>query len=193
MCFFQPVYEQCSDEALMKLVAEHDERGFDELYRRYADRMLHYFWRTLNRDEEKAQDFLQELFTKIVEKPYLFQTDKRFSTWIYSVASNMVKNEYRSREVRKIMTNMDDMSYLQVVENPDENSIDRRLFALQLENELENLSDNHRDVFVLRYQEDLSIREISEVMGCSEGTIKSRLFYSLRKLANGLKTFDPGK
>ncbi|MEZ4772755.1 MAG: RNA polymerase sigma factor [Bacteroidia bacterium] len=193
MRFFQPIYEHCSDEELMTLIAEHDERGFDELYRRYADRMLHYFWRMLYHDKEKAQDFLQDLFVKIVEKPHLFHPDKRFSTWIYSVASNMVKNEYRSREVRKIMSTMDDLSGINITEPPDEHSLDQQKFVVQLEEELENLSENHREVFVLRYQEELSIKEISEVMGCSEGTIKSRIFYSLRKLANGLKTFDPGK
>ncbi|MDX2249205.1 MAG: sigma-70 family RNA polymerase sigma factor [Bacteroidia bacterium] len=193
MRFFQPLYEHCSDEELMKLIAEHDERGFDELYRRYADRMLHYFWRMFYHDEEKAQDFVQDIFVKIVEKPHLFHPEKRFSTWIYSVASNMVKNEYRSREVRKIITTMDDMSRIPVAETLDETALDRQKFIARLEDELENLSENHREVFVLRYQEELSIKEIGEVMGCSEGTIKSRIFYCLQKLANGLKTFDPGK
>ena len=191
MRFFQPIYEQCTDEELMKLIAEHDERAFDELYRRYSDRMLRYFWRMLNQDEEKSQDFLQDLMMKVVEKAHLFNADRRFSTWIYSVASNMCKNEYRSREVRKVMTRVDDFSQINYSELPDEGQIDRQNFEQQLETELEGLSDNHREVFVLRYQEDLSIREISEVMTCSEGTVKSRIFYALRKLANGLQAFNP--
>ena len=75
MRFFQPIYEQCSDEELMKLIAEHDERAFDELYRRYSDRMLRYFWRMLNQDEEKSQDFLQDLMMKVVQKAHLFNAE----------------------------------------------------------------------------------------------------------------------
>ena len=120
----------------MKLIAEHDERAFDELYRRYSDRMLRYFWRMLNQDEEKSQDFLQDLMMKVVEKAHLFNADRRFSTWIYSVASNMCKNEYRSREVRKVMTRVDDFSQINYSELPDEGQIDRQNFEQQLENRI---------------------------------------------------------
>lgn len=189
MRFFQPIYENSSDEELMSLISENDEKAFDELYRRYSDRMLRYFWRMLNQDEEKAQDFLQDLFMKVVEKSGAFDTGRRFSTWIYSVASNMVKNEYRSLEVRKIMTRPGDLGQLNVTDDADDTSYDREMFQLQLRQQLEELSENHREVFVLRYQEELSIKEISDVMECSEGTIKSRIFYALKKLAGGLKEF----
>ncbi|MEZ4851233.1 MAG: RNA polymerase sigma factor [Bacteroidia bacterium] len=191
MRFFQPIYEQCSDEELMRLIAENDERAFDEIYRRYSDRMLRYFWRMLNQDEEKSQDFLQDLMMKVVEKAHLFNAERRFSTWVYSVASNMCKNEYRSQAVRRVMTRLDDHTEINALELPDEGQIDRKSFEKQLEVELDNLSDNHREVFVLRYQEDLSIKEIGEVMACSEGTVKSRIFYALRKLATGLHAFNP--
>ena len=64
-------------------------------------------------------------------------------------------------------------------------------FLHGLDEALKHLSETHREVFVLRYQEELSIKEISEIMTCSEGTVKSRIFYALRKLSQRLQAFDP--
>ncbi|WNJ20891.1 RNA polymerase sigma factor [Pontibacter sp. G13] len=183
-----PVY---TDEDLMRCIAQGQEQAFDQLYQRYSGRMLNYFYRMLNHQEDVAHDFLQELFIRIIEKPHLYDPTKKFSTWLYAIASNMVKNEYRRRDVRKIMSNHGDMAHLTVSELMDELRIDRETFEGVLQNELTRLSENHREVFVLRFQEGMSIREISQIMTCSEGTVKSRIFYALKKLANSLKAFDP--
>jgi RNA polymerase sigma-70 factor (ECF subfamily) len=103
----------------------------------------------------------------------------------------MCKNEYRSREVRKIMETMSDFGPEVPRERLDDERIDREQFQHGLMHELENLSEEHRSVFLLRYQEDRSIKEISEILGCTEGTVKSRTFYALRKLALRLHLFDP--
>jgi len=190
MGFFKPKYQQCTDESLMEMIARRDEWAFDELYRRYADRMLRYFYRMLWQDEEKAQDFLQDLFLKIVEKASDFDSGRRFGTWIYTLAANMCKNAYRSQQVRNIMVRAEPG-----MEGPtvaaDEGGVDRALFQNGLKQEIAQMSESHREVLVLRFQEELPIKEISEVMGCSEGTVKSRLFYALKKLNGRLKAFDP--
>ena len=72
-----------------------------------------------------------------------------------------------------------------------QDDLDQQSFTTALADEVTRLSDTHQEVFRLRYQEELPIREISEIVGCSEGTVKSRLFYSLRKLAGRLQAFDP--
>ncbi|MEO0897450.1 MAG: RNA polymerase sigma factor [Bacteroidota bacterium] len=191
MRFFHTPYYDCSDEELMDLVVASDEKAFDALYQRYSERMLHYFYRMLNRDEEKAQDFLQDLFIKVLQKNHLYQKGRKFSTWLYSIASNMVKNEYRSLEVRKVMVHMDDLSTLSVGELMDIGQIDRKRFRRVLEDEVEQLSQKHREVFLLRFRDELSIKEISEITQCTEGTVKSRIFYALKKLAKNMKVFDP--
>jgi len=71
------------------------------------------------------------------------------------------------------------------------NALDRSLFTARLTDALEELEDIHRTCFILRYQEELSIKEISEVMDCPEGTVKSRLYYALRKLSDKLQVFRP--
>ncbi|MEO1451529.1 MAG: RNA polymerase sigma factor, partial [Bacteroidota bacterium] len=135
----------------------------------------------------------QDLFMKLIEKPHLYNPDRRFSTWLYAIASNMVKNEYRSRTVRRIMTQPGDMSQVSIPVEPEDVQMDRQTFAAHLEHGLDHLSEKHREVIVLRFQDELSIKQISEITTCSEGTVKSRLFYGLRKLASSLAVFDPKK
>lgn len=176
----------------MALIAERDEWAFDELYQRYHRKLFRYFYRMLWQDEEKAQDFLQDLFLKVVEKADGFDVNRRFSTWIYTLAGNMCKNAYRAQTVREIMVRAEPG-----LEGPgvpaEEHQIDRERFQAGLALEIEQLSEPHREVVLLRFQEELPLKEIGEIVGCSEGTVKSRLFYALRKLAGKLQAFDPNQ
>jgi RNA polymerase sigma-70 factor (ECF subfamily) len=190
MAVFRKKYSSMTDEELMLLVQQKEPEAFSALYDRYAGRMLNFFYPRLGSDEPKSQDFLHDLFVKILENPGSFTHGNRVSSWIYSIAMNMCKNEYRSQKVRQ--------DYRIFVQNRseeamvhDHGSIDRKLFSKELDLKLDLLPATHREVFLLRYREDLSIAEIARVMEIPEGTVKSRLFHVLRTLALRLKTFDP--
>lgn len=187
--FGRKKYATCSDEELMELVVRREVPAFDELYARYSKRLLLYFFRMLSNDEERSQDLLHDLFLKIIERPELFARERRFSTWIFSIAHNMCKNEYRWRGVRQPADQEVD-----TIEADLESAIeklDRERFAAMLDTELGALDEEHRSTFLLRYQEELSIREISQILDCPEGTVKSRIHYTIRKLAERLKAFNP--
>ena len=92
MLFFKPSYKKSSDEELMLSISKGEKKAFDELYARYADALLRYFTRLLWKDREKAEDFVHDLFAKIIQKPELFDASRTFKTWVYSVANNMCKN-----------------------------------------------------------------------------------------------------
>ena len=77
---FKTSYRDLPDEALMREIARRDERAFAELYDRHGARMHRYFYRMLWRDAAKAEDFTQELFLKIIEKPHAFDTARPFRT-----------------------------------------------------------------------------------------------------------------
>jgi RNA polymerase sigma-70 factor (ECF subfamily) len=195
VAIFANRYSRLTDEKLMQGIQRRNMSAFDELYSRYSQRLLSYFHRELGGDEQKAQDFLQDLFLKIVEKPDSFDTSRSFSTWIFTVAYNMCKNEYRRLDVRRNAE--DDVRMEQVTRhseahsgNPEE-GMDQAKFERVLLTELQELGDGHRSAFLLRHQQNLSIKEIAEVLGCSEGTVKSRLFYATQKLAARLKAFNP--
>lgn len=184
--------EEHTDEQLMKAVAEGNAQAFSLIYDRYAEKMVRYFYRMLGQNLEKAEDFAQDLFTKIIEKPHLFDTTKKFSTWLYSVANNMCKNEYRRLTVRRNMIPGEPDANRTRDENAEDviATMDKKTFDKLLDIELGLLDEKHRSTFLMRYQEEMSIKEISEALDISEGTVKSRLFYTIKKLSEKMKVFD---
>ena len=185
-------YSSHTDNELMQLVVERDSLAFSELYDRYNRMLVNYFYKMLWQDEEKAQDFMQDLFTKIVEKPKSFDIKRNFKTWMFSVANNMCKNEYRKQAVRKNTSyNLDESYQIKDTAMNAMDSLQDTQFSEKLTVELAKLDEKQKSTFVMRYFQDLSIKEIAETLECSEGTIKSRLFYTLKKLTVSLKDFAP--
>lgn len=189
MGIFQKKYESVSDEKLMGMISKKDKRAFEEIYDRYSKRMVNYFFKMLWQNEEKAQDIMQDLFAKIIEKPQLFDENRNFKTWIYSVAHNMCKNEYRKAEVRKntsyeIKGDVEGEKGIDTIEK-----LDLKDFQNKLREVLKTIDETKAETFKFRYFEELSIKEISEIMECSEGTVKSRIFYTLKILNTELEEF----
>jgi RNA polymerase sigma-70 factor (ECF subfamily) len=189
MSLFQKNYSKLTDEELMSLLTNGGQLAFDELYKRYSGPLLNFFFRMLNNDREKAEDLLHDLFLKIIEKPDSFDGNKKFNTWFYTLASNMIKNEYRSRQI-KLQHATETLNLTQEYDLNNE-SIDRQLFDNRLQRELDKLDTESKAMFNLRFSEEMSVKQIAEIMGYPEGTIKSRLFYLTRQLAGKLAIYNP--
>jgi len=174
----------------MGFLVEGLEPAFDELYLRYAERMHAYFYKLLYQDNELAADFCQTLFLKIFEKASSYNSSYKLSTWIYTIASNMVKNKYRSAE-KPIPTLFIQNTQGQIVEPQGPQNIDNEIFQNKLQQALNKLDDKHRICFILRYQEEKSIKEIATILACPSGTIKSRIHYTLKKLSEDLYQLNP--
>jgi RNA polymerase sigma-70 factor (ECF subfamily) len=168
----------------MQQIISGDQGAFGELYHRYKDRMYYYFYRMLGNSRELANDFVQELFMKLIEKPEKYNAGFSFSTWIYSIANNMCKNEYRRREVRQEYIEIETKE--QKVEFLNDASIEPERVIEKVFETLNLLGEEHRSAFLLRYREGFSIREVAEILNLPEGTVKSRLFYSKKQLAEKL-------
>ncbi|MBK6996255.1 MAG: sigma-70 family RNA polymerase sigma factor [Lewinellaceae bacterium] len=177
MNIFRQTYKDYTDEALMRAIAQRDERAFAVLYDRYGPRMYRFFLRMLWRDAAKAEDFTQEIFLKIIEKPQLFDPERNFKTWIYTLASNLCKNEYRRPPPPEMSWEEPSLWDDSLPEK-----IDKALFDQHLRISIGELGEAHKQCFVLRYQEELSVAEIAEIIGCPEGTVKSRLYHALRQV-----------
>ena len=162
---------------------EGEERAFDELVTRYQTRLLNFVFRTIG-DREKAEDLIQEVFVRVYRHIHRFDRSKKFSTWIYTIASNLAKNELRNRSrnplvlFQTIRKNwLDDDRPLQFEDyttRPDDLYRKRHLRSL-VEASVEKLPAHHREVFVLRELEGKSYEEIAEITSCNLGTVKSRL------------------
>ena len=190
MGLFGREYTSLSDERLMELVVRGDERAFGAIYDRYQSRLLNYFHRMLWHDRERSRDMLQDLFAKLAQRPASYDPSRPFQTWLFSVANNMCKNAYRHEEVVRAAA-IDLRGGPDRVEATNGIGVDHELFGDRLDEELEKLDPDHKATFVMRYHEDMAIKEIAAAFSCSEGTVKSRLFYTLKKLAERMKEFDP--
>ncbi len=177
------------DEHLMKGVQNGRQAEFELLYSRYAQRMLGYFYRMFNGDEEKAQDFLQDLFIKVLEKASLFDTNQNFEAWIFTIASNMCKNEYR--KLNHHQTFSQQVNGQEGIEFRMDSKIDFENYQLAVFQLVERLEPDKKELFILRFEEELSIEEIANILKLKEGTVKSRLFYLKKFLAEKLKVYDP--
>jgi RNA polymerase sigma-70 factor (ECF subfamily) len=172
----------------MRLVRQNRTAAFDELYDRYSGRIYAFVLRMLSGNVEAARDLTQDVFLRVVEKSDIYSNEYRFSSWIFTIASNLCKNEYRRQAVRK-SDPLDETRILAGQDNP-ERIADQRLFSEALEQALAELQPAHRTVFLLRYQQDFSVRDIARIAGCAEGTVKSRLHHIIRQLGHQLKDYE---
>jgi RNA polymerase sigma-70 factor (ECF subfamily) len=185
MTFSKPgINSQIKDEDLMIAIHRGESAAFDELYARYHKRLLYYFYRMLGNSTEKAGDFLQDIFLKIIERPDQFDSSRRFCTWLFSVAHNMCKNEYRRLAVRKMAEWDNGFENYTATDCRDE---ENRQLAEEIFNEINNLGETEKTAFLLFYKEDFSVRDIGQVLNLPEGTIKSKLFYTRKKISERLQ------
>ncbi len=187
-------YALLSDEELMFCLSNGEVLAFDEIYLRYSKRLLGYYIRMLNFDKELAQDALQDLFLKIAEAPEKFDKTRSFKTWIFSVASNSCKNFYRHKkivsesneEIKYTAESINDSVFLNTA-----SKMDAVMFRKMLEEALNELPAEKKEAFILKYQEEKTIAEIAQIQDCPEGSVKSRLHYTLKILEEKLHMFNP--
>ncbi len=181
-------YDIAPDETLMKLVQKGDKQAFHEIYRRYSTPLLQFMFRLVNRNEALAQDKLHDIFLRIIEYPNKFDTSRKFRPWIYTIAANECKKHFRNAQ--KVSD-----SDIQTLEIQDGSDILQHLeladFTQSLHTHLEKLSYPHQTVFALRFIEKFSIKEISQIMKCPSGTVKSRIHYVLKTLSKKLTPHKP--
>ena len=191
MKLFRSSLNSCSDEDLMMQVKDKNAAAFEELYNRYSENLLFYLYKMLGGSETQAQDFLHDIFLKIIEKPYLFDQSKKFKTWVFQIAHNKCKNEYRRKDVRnqaQVKLEIKEI-YSQDTTSP-EAKLDLKKMNEIINKELSKYEEKYYSIFILRYQHEMSIKEIAEISDCPEGTVKSRLFYTTQKLVEKMKDFN---
>jgi RNA polymerase sigma-70 factor, ECF subfamily len=175
--------EELDDSGLVARFLEGDKRAFTVLADRYHARLLNFIYRSTG-DRERAEDLVQETFIRVYRHIHRFDQTRKFSTWIYTISSNLAKNELRNRSrnplvlFQTLKKNWDaDHAPLEWEDNtyrPDDLFRKRHLRDL-IESAVEDLPEHHRVVFVLREMEGKTYEEIAEITGCNLGTVKSRL------------------
>jgi RNA polymerase sigma-70 factor, ECF subfamily len=169
-----------------RLVLEHlagDPQAFGTLVDRYQTRLLNFINRTIG-DRERAEDLVQEVFIRVFRHLHRFDQTKKFSTWIYTIASNLAKNELRNRSRNPLVlfqtikkhweADHRPLQFEDATARPDD-LYRKRYLKEAVDQCVDQLPTHHRAVFVLRELEGKSYAEIAEITGCNLGTVKSRL------------------
>ena len=174
---------ELEDTALVNAYLGGETRPFDVLVERYQTRLLNFVYRIVG-DRERAEDLVQEVFVRVYRHLGRFDRSKKFSTWIYTIASNLAKNELRNRSRNPLVlfTSMTKgwedeerpLEFEDPTSRPDDLFRKRHVREL-VESSVAQLPTHHREVFVLREIEGRSYEEIADITHCNLGTVKSRL------------------
>jgi len=180
---FRRELNSLNDSQVVQRFLDGESRAFGALVDRYDSRLLNFVYRTVG-DRERAQDLVQETFVRVYRHLQRFDQSKKFSTWIYTIAGNLAKNELRNRSrnplvlFQTIKKNWDaDHRPLEWEDSslkPDDLYRKRHLKEL-VDRAVQKLPEHHRIVFVLRELEGKTYEEIADITGCNLGTVKSRL------------------
>lgn len=176
-----------SDEEVMARFQADDAAAFDELVRRYRDRLF-FFIVQMVKDRALAQDMLQETFIRLWRHKLKYRNVARFSTWIFTIAGNLVRSEMRrqAREQRVDLSPRDPDD--RPIELPDPGPavdalVHRNMQVEEVRAAIERLPEEFREVIVLREIEELSYEEIVEMLRVPLGTVKSRINRARARLA----------
>lgn len=177
------------DLELVRRAQREDVRAYDELIRRYQERIYATIYH-MTSNHEDANDLVQETFIKAYKALKSFKGDSSFYTWIYRIAVNKTINFLKQRKNR-VQMSLNDLDF-NAEHDPDlvslisEKTPRRDLNLAELQDKLnvamQRLSEQHRMVVTLHDIQGLSHEEIGKIMGCNVGTVRSRLFYARQQL-----------
>ncbi|MCA9518835.1 MAG: RNA polymerase sigma factor [Myxococcales bacterium] len=173
--------------------------AFQVLVNRYSQRIFNFILRHVG-DASVAEDLVQDVFLRVVKNAAGFRAQAKFTTWLYTIARNLSIDALRKAKHRqhvaldKPLSSDDDggATLLDMVSDnapgSDVKTRDRR-FVVALEKALRELPEEQREVFLMREMEGLKFREIADIIGVPENTVKSRMRYALEALRGHLAAF----
>jgi len=188
--------EEISDEDLVARTQGGDPRAFDALVRKYSSRLYGLVY-NMTSNHEDTNDLLQDIFSKAYRSIKGFRGKSSFYTWLHTIATNMTINflKKRSRNYRMSLDDVDsgvhnDPEFIELTSGPDaRREVNLKELQQRLNEAMMKLSNEHRAVVTMFDIQGMPHAEIGKILGISEGTVRSRLFYAHRQLQNYLQEF----
>src|SRR6266699_10181 len=177
--------ETSSDEMLIRRIAEGDQLAMRTLFGRHRVPLYRWLLRLVG-DDALAEDLLSDVFLDVWRQAAAFEARSSVSTWLLAIA------RYKALSARRRRTDaeLDEATVSTVPDNGDdpEVTLQKKNRAEALRQSLPRLSPEHREVIDLAYYHGKSVKEIAEIVSISEATVKTRMFYARRKLAELVET-----
>jgi len=183
-------HSSAEDSKLVRAAQKGDMEAFEELVARHRDK-IYARAVSMMRNEEEAIDLSQEAWVKGWQRLHQFQGEASFGTWMTRIVINLCLDQLRKQKRQRTdsIEAMDEESggverHMPVVTINPTAGLERSELRQRINKALGQLSHEHRTVLVLHEFEEMEYKQIAETMGCSIGTVMSRLFYARRKLAS---------
>ena len=177
---------RASDEELIR-ICRSDVRAFEELFSRYR-RRLYALARTMLRSPQEAEEVTQDAFMRIHRAAGSFKPGYKFSSWALKITSNLCKNRLKKR--RLPVTSLDDGAHEEshlASDSPTPLEIyEKEIAKQQIDEAIAVLPEVYREALFLRYSEDLSYKDIAEVLGVSLSAVETRIHRAKRLLRSKL-------
>jgi RNA polymerase sigma-70 factor (ECF subfamily) len=179
-----------SDETLVRCVARRDERAMRTLFARHHRRVFLFLIRVL-KDETLAEDVVSEVFLDVWRKAESFKEQSAVSTWLIAIA----RHKALTALCRRSEVGLDDKMAATLVdpEADPERALQEKDRSKALGQCLAQLSPEHGQIINLVYYREKSIREVAEIVGVPEPTVKTRMFYARRRIAELMKAHDTSR
>lgn len=188
-----------SDEALVARFQRGERAAFATLVRRHQGALYHFAFRQL-RNGPAAEDVVQETFVRVVQNVADFKNEARFTTWVYTITRNLCIDQLRKRAHRK-HPSLDEprgdegdgrtLGELVADKKSDtERSAGSSEMKEHIARAVAKLPDDQREVFLMREVANLPFKEIAEITGVPENTVKSRMRYALERLQEALGAYE---
>lgn len=182
----------CTDEELILEFQQNETiRAFEILVQRYKNPLANFVFRYLG-DYESCNDVVQETMIKVYKNKELYKTIAKFSTWIYTIAGNLAKTELQRRKRKRTFSIHNYGEENETFDIPDssagpERISDGAMKEKMIQDALLEIPQAYREAVVLRDIQEMSYEEISEILGITVGTVKSRINRGRAQLQELLK------
>lgn len=195
-----PEEEDLPDEELVRRFNEGDAPAFELLLQRYQRPLFNFILRSV-RDPDRAEELLQDVFLKVVQRSAEFQGNSKFSTWLYTIARNLCIDTSRKmafRRHRSLDAPLSDAEgegatlldrVASATPEADRDVIGKDLQA-RIRAAVDELPEEQREVFLMREVSNMAFKEIADVVGVPENTVKSRMRYALERLQRALAEYE---
>jgi RNA polymerase sigma-70 factor (ECF subfamily) len=191
-----PAQADVSELDLVKQCQAGNTEAFDQLVTRYRTRVFGMIYNMVH-NEQDAWDLAQDSFLKAWKSISRFRGQSSFYTWMYRIVTNVTIDWLRKKQVKGSGAEFDDAIQLKDIDPASRTvpkadplphqRMERAEIRARIDEAIKQLSPEHRAVILMKETEDMQYHEIAEALGCSIGTVMSRLFYARKKLQNLLR------
>lgn len=181
--------------AMVRGVQTGNEEAAGQVYETFRDDFYYFILKTVKNDRELAEDLTQDTFVEILEKIHTLDEPAAFVTWAKQIAYHKCTDYFKKRRELLLDENEDGTTLMDTLAEDDsefipDEALDSKDLKQTILNMINELPEEQRAALLLRYYNEISVKEIAQIQSVSEGTVKSRLNYARKTIKQSVETYE---